>query len=384
MDLETLKGEVCELLFLKDDSLVDVVCATYVANLLEGDPLWTMIVGAPASGKTEVLMSLRECDGVHIISTLTARTLVSGWQIGGQHGEKRKKGPEASLLDRLKGKLLITKDFTSILSLRPDSQREILSQLREVYDGFYRAEWGTGKTYTWDSTMGFLGGVTPDIYRKHYVMTELGPRFIYYHVERQSLREMSRIAYNMQGKEQVIRQRLRKSFRDFLHHIPRGNTEIANEAEWIEPFSDLAALTALARAPVYRSQGRKVIVQEPDPEGTGRVIKQFKKLAKSLGRLRDTNSIDEDIYRIVRKVGIDSVPKMRWKVLECMWADSQEEGKYDTYNMVTLEKSLRMERSTLSYLLGDLVYLGLIEKEQQRYSLSDDCISYLEGIYATG
>jgi len=49
------------LLALPDPAGVDVVLATLIANEIEGDALWLMLVGPPSNGKTELLTPTRTC-----------------------------------------------------------------------------------------------------------------------------------------------------------------------------------------------------------------------------------------------------------------------------------------------------------------------------------
>jgi len=39
--------------------------------------------------------------------------------------------------------MLLFKDFTTVLEKQKDERREIIAQLREIYDGFYSKKFGT-------------------------------------------------------------------------------------------------------------------------------------------------------------------------------------------------------------------------------------------------
>jgi len=99
-----------------------------------------------------------------------------------QHPGKRRNGLQrktkqrdnASLLPCLSGKLLVIKDFGSILSLRDDTCREIYGQLREVYDGAYCKEWGNGQKLYWKGKVGIVAAVTPRIDQQHSLHSSLG------------------------------------------------------------------------------------------------------------------------------------------------------------------------------------------------------------------
>jgi hypothetical protein len=127
---------------LEDDHLIDVAAAVYVANLLGADPLWFMIIGPPSNTKTEILQCFAGHQQAVFLSTLTPNTLVSGF--------KTKDGFNPSLLPKLKDKLLVLKDFTSVLSMRQESRTEVIGQLREAYDGKYDKGYGNGVTINWE------------------------------------------------------------------------------------------------------------------------------------------------------------------------------------------------------------------------------------------
>src|SRR5439155_12568764 len=84
-----------------------------------------------------------------------------------------------SLLLRLPAEPIVTlKDFTTVLSMHHDSRQQILAQLRELADGYYRKEFGNGKTVSWQGRMCFIAGVTPALDNHWAVNQTLGERFI--------------------------------------------------------------------------------------------------------------------------------------------------------------------------------------------------------------
>ena len=120
--LHHLKEVVKKYLLLDDYSIVEVIIATILANSFPTDALWLLIIGASSSAKTELLSAINEMPQTFFISDLTKNTLISGKK-------------DSSLLPHLNGKIMIFKDFTTILSKKPDDLKIIMSQLREIYDG---------------------------------------------------------------------------------------------------------------------------------------------------------------------------------------------------------------------------------------------------------
>ena len=85
-----------ELLAVPDDAALLLTLAAVVANRLDGEPVWLMLVGAPGCGKTETLMTLGRVEGVHITSKLTEAGMLSGTP-----ARERAKGARGGLLRQL-------------------------------------------------------------------------------------------------------------------------------------------------------------------------------------------------------------------------------------------------------------------------------------------
>ncbi|MFC1693441.1 toprim domain-containing protein, partial [Candidatus Latescibacterota bacterium] len=148
ISLDGVKTVVKKWLYFEDYSVVDVCLAVIIANRMQADPLWMFLIAPPGGSKTELLRALK-CEGVtYELSSLTEHTLVSGLQ-----GVK-------DMLFELNDKVVIMKDFTTVLSMRSDPRLVILGQLREIYDGQYKAEFGNRKKINWEGKVGFLAGVT--------------------------------------------------------------------------------------------------------------------------------------------------------------------------------------------------------------------------------
>jgi len=172
ISLDDLKKSAHRFLKLEDDSIIDVAMAAYVANRFKSDPLWMFLTGPPSSAKTEILRAMEGHENVTLLSSLTPSTLISGKTLKG--------GGNMSLLPKLDGKLLVIKDFGTVLTLYHEARSEIFSQLREVYDGQYSKAFGTGECISWKGKVGILAGVTPIIDKYMAVNAMLGERFLHY------------------------------------------------------------------------------------------------------------------------------------------------------------------------------------------------------------
>jgi hypothetical protein len=109
-----------------------------LANVLTGDPVWLFLVAPPGGMKSELLMSLSGSQRVHALTALTPHTLISGAQYGG--GSKG----DPSLLPQLNNKIVIIKDFTTLLTMHYTQRDEIFGTLRDAYDGSTEKVFGNG------------------------------------------------------------------------------------------------------------------------------------------------------------------------------------------------------------------------------------------------
>jgi hypothetical protein len=154
LTLAEVRKAFTDYLYLPDPTVVDVVLAAYIANHMRGDPVWLLVIGAPSRGKTEVVGALGGRPDVHMLSKLTGQTLASGMR----------KDRAASLLYRLEDqgkRVLVLKDLTSVLTMYREARDQVLGDLREIYDGQFTKEFGTGTSIDWSGKLGLIAGVTP-------------------------------------------------------------------------------------------------------------------------------------------------------------------------------------------------------------------------------
>jgi hypothetical protein len=162
-------------LILKDRTSVYAVLGAVAANLLPGgDPVWLGIIGPPSSGKTEMLVSLSRLPFVVHGSALTPASFLSATP-------KKDQDKEATggLLRQIGAfGIIVLKDFTTMLSLRPEANAEVFAVLREVFDGRYTRHVATdgGRTLSWQGKAGLVFAATNDFDRHHAAITAMGDR----------------------------------------------------------------------------------------------------------------------------------------------------------------------------------------------------------------
>jgi hypothetical protein len=307
-------------LYLPDLGIVTVTLGAVAANLLNGDPVWLVIVGPPSSGKTEVLMACTVLPNVHQTSTLTAAALLSGTP-----KKERAKDARGGLLPTIgEFGLIVCKDLTSILSMRRDAQAEALGGLREVYDGEYTRHVGTdgGRKLSWSGKVGLLAGCTETIDRAHAVMAAMGERFTLYRHAGLDAKDQARGALDGAASETEMREELREVVGGLFRDGRDGLYEPLplSEADR-ERLVSLSAFAVRCRSAVERDGYSREIELVPHAELPARLVKV---LARTIAGLDAIGVPRADAWPLVTKMGLDSIPALRLAVIEVL-ADTGEE-----------------------------------------------------------
>jgi len=296
--------------WIRDTDLVPTraVLAAYVANRYQdGDPVWMMLVGGSGVGKTERLIPLAVMPDVILESSITGPAAL----LSGTGKKERAKDASGGVLRKFPNGngMLLLKDFTSIIDMHRDARAEVLAALREVYDGRWDRSVGVdgGRTLTWVGRVGLIAGCTTAIDSAHSVISVMGTRFL--HVRLHGDSDIAGSAFDHAGGETAMRSELREVVRGLLDHLPG---QPYDKVEIRTPMLALASYVARARSPVDRDQ-RSEIRLVMDPEAPTRIVKMLTQLWRASGML----GLDKaSAWELVRRVGLDSVPKLRRVVLD--------------------------------------------------------------------
>ena len=355
--LHKVKRVITKWLVLDDDRVIDVMFAVMVANQIKTDPNWLLLIGSPSQAKTELLRSLDGHPKAYFLSNLTPATLVSGIK-------PKKNEEDPSLLLKLDGKTVVLKDFTTVLSMRSENQAEILSQLREIYDGQYSKAFGNGKIVEWKGHVGLIGAVTP-VYDKHYaVIGSLGDRFLLYRTKNSDGRKMGLQAQKIVGREEEMRAEIHEEVHRFLNQFDDlGNIEFKNNDTINSMIVDLACFVAYARCPVERDYRNQNIQYLPMPEGTPRLVKQFTQIGMGLMLIHDKSVLDLELYEILKKIGSDLLPAHRFKILKHLNDQNIFECMHDWQKTKDIADQINIPSTTTKMALEDLMIVGLLNRE---------------------
>ncbi|MFH1110712.1 MAG: hypothetical protein V1790_16165 [Planctomycetota bacterium] len=267
-----------------------------------------------------------------------------------RRGESR----DPSLLPKLDGKVLVVKDFTAVLTMPNEARSEVLGTLRDAYDGEAGKAFGTGEVKRYKSRFGLLAAATPVIESYWGVAAQLGERFLRFRIRSRGRRAKVKRALANTNDETAMRRELSNAALGVLAQTPYPPTIPDDIADRL---IHLADFVSRARSGVSRNR-QGVVEHIPAPEVGTRVGKALKKLAMGIAMARGVKGVDEEIYRIVRRVALDCVPSMRGRLLRVLW-DCR--GAHELTS--TIADRAELGTDTAKVWLDDLRLLGIVDRD---------------------
>jgi hypothetical protein len=263
--------------------------------------------------------------------------------------------------------ILIFKDFTSILSLNKDTQTEIISQIREIVDGYYLKAQGNRPPIEWKGKLGFIMGVTPVIDRFHTIHSQLGERFLSYRMDTGSPEDwekQSLIAFDSCGIEAIVRPGIKETVGEFLKQFESPEIgSVSFSKEIIERMHFLAEFVGRARTGISRDHYHLVECL-PEPERTPRLIKQFKSLLAGVAIAQEKSVINYGLLRIIRKIARDSIPRHRDTIIRMLWDKYYVASSNQGIARGPLSEMVRIPYNTVRNYLEDLALINIVETVQ--------------------
>jgi hypothetical protein len=247
-----------------------------------------------------------------------------------------------------------------------DKQQAIIAQLREIFDGYYRKEFGTGETKTWEGKIGFIAGVTSVIDKHYEIYSVLGERFIQYRPVQPNRIEVAKKAMKNSGVDKQMREEIQNAITDFISGIQIPEEKVAVSQELEDRIAHLAAFCVSARSGIIRDgYSTREIDFIPEVELPTRLAKQLITLYSGLTFVGHVS--EEADYELIKKVALDSLPKKRKLVLGIL-IDNKEEH----LNTKKVAQKIKYPTNTTRRILEDLNALGLISKEGKGQGSPDE------------
>jgi hypothetical protein len=353
--IHALAASIQNYLFFPTPDPLYVVLGTLAGNMLKGSPVWTLLVGPPASGKTLILEMLAKLPRVHMVSSIKGPAAL----LSGSARKDIGKGATGGLLRQIGNfGMVIVKDFTGIMSLPHEIMMETLSGFRECYDGRWNRHIGEGggRVLTWQGKMGFLGGSTSVIDRHHSVIGELGERWMYYRYPESDGYGETKKALETRDPD-AMTDKVRALVGEFMEGIGAEWVEGGLERRGLEGVESnrifaIASLVVASRSVVARDSHSKEVVDVSHREAPTR-------LAGALGQLYlglEMIGLPEgERWRVVGKVALDSMPQLRLRLIE-------ELNKGGGARSGGLKETLQCSAGTVRRVAEDLEIHGVVER----------------------
>jgi len=325
-----------------------VLYAAIAAHWLRDSPVWPMIVAPPGSMKTDLLAPLNGLEGVHLIDKLTPNTFLSG-QV---EDPKKRRTTSASLLHRIgPSGIVVYSDFSTLTSMNRDHRAGVLADMRRIYDGHLRKEFGTGENLTdreWRGRLTFVVAATPDIDRSYSVFQILGERFLMVRWHRPGGIEAALKAMNQDTTlaKKELSEAVQRMFKFVQAHIVEPG--LTSEAQ--HKIAALAEFAVRGRTHVPRSGYNKEIIYLPEPEAATRLAQQLAQLTKGSALLAGRSVAGVEDFRLAQRAALDCIPASRRIVLDALM-DGRTVG------------DVNLPKATLHYAVEDLKSQGLIAGE---------------------
>lgn len=368
-ELQKLETEIKSIYLLKDPHITKLLIAVVISQFLSSDPVWIVIVAPSGGMKSEFINMIslikwtppgenKQEQKIHSISTLTARTFVSGFKASGK---------DPSLLLQVSNGILTFKDLTSLLSEHKDDRAVIMAQLREIYDGRYSKRFGTGEEINWIGKITVIAGATYAIHSLKQSYTAMGERFVFYNLIQPNRENAAKKTMENQeeGKMTEHRKHLAEEFAEYttkvLNSMPAELPKMDKDIR--KDMIALAELSTRARSDVERNwrSPQQEITEVHPPEMPTRFAGQLQTVVQSLKIINhhETGKFEllEKDKDLINKLALDSVTKMRRIVM-------QELSKYEVIETAGLATKLGLPTNSVRRYLEDLTALEIADREK--------------------
>lgn len=363
-NLEEVYDAYREHYHIQDFRKIDLLLSSILSVDTPDKNAWIIFVGASGVGKSMMTNPLKYIEYpetqevAHLVSDLTTNTIVSGQ--GGQ---------ETDLAPKLDNKIMYVPDFSTVVGKRSEDQREIFSQLRNLYDGIAKKETGShGENPSYQVDVSFIGNVTPAIYKKNLIHQDMGTRFLYYEINDfqeqevlQKIWEESDKGEEEKSKEiaEVIEKFIYEADNREIKEVPK---EVKNEIEKVAKWT--SKMRASGEFDRYNNELKGTIT----PEKPTRILKQFKKIYTHLKKLK-ADYPTERALSIIQKIGASNIdPDKRQIYIEI---DSTDRG----VELTDLVDRMGIGRKAIKRRLLEMQNVGIVKTEID-YDADSNRLSY--------
>ena len=322
---------------IKDWLGVEIILADAVAHFIPGEMLWLRFIGPSRSGRTELLRAICNHPSCAEMDVVTPAAFRGGF----------KKGPK--ILERIDGKLVITKDIAGMLTSRKDLRTEVFGVLRGIKDGKLTSDFGSDQghlvqeaSFDW-----ILAATEAGIDQQRQLDGLLGQRFVDLRWQPGNREEMAYRAATNNPYLTQIRDELSTNVNSLLCRAEQDAVSMSlNESDlrWLAKAADT---TAVLRTTITQDRQGHILTL-PDPEVGTELAQCFSRIVKGLLCL----GID-DWKPYVRRLMWDSVPSIRVRILQCLLNGPQSVNQ--------LEQSTGIPQRSIYYHIQHLEMLKVVK-----------------------
>lgn len=350
-----------------------IALSCYVSHTyIQENPIWLFVIGSPSSGKTSVVLNSLAClQGTYPITELSTNCFISGFNSG------------MGILPRLSREnngngVLLFPDFTTFLQKRPDDRAAIVGQMRRIYDGAFEKEVGNKKqALTWNGKVSVVAACTPDIEEYWALNRSLGERFMYIRWPSGDPYEMGLVGLEQINNDRSIIKGQIKRVKLFVDQSNLDAIDTNGMDFESTGLLHLGVLISKLRVSVKRDilGSKRPIISVDNPESPVRIVKSLGLLARGHATLFRKDEIDNDDLELSRRLGRDTLPPMRAKVIRSLFKASEHELKFQQ-----LMAKIDIPRATLNRLLEDLeamkaishYYIGEVPDVEKVFQLTPE------------
>jgi hypothetical protein len=351
---EAERFKTCLGTYLKIDDwqALEIVLAAVVAHKIKGEMLWLRIIGASGSGKTEILRACMSQNGyTETMEMVTPSAIRRGMQLYKKDasGNLKPLNLQDTLIQRINGKLVITKELAPILTKQHDAKMELFGLLRSLHDGELDADYGSMQGHLKQKCwFDWILGTTTYVDSQNQLEMQLGSRFV-------DLRWGSPVtrktaigqAIDNLGNMEYIRNELTANMATIINCVDTTRAEAFKRTDWL---LELCDIVAHFRTAVGRDKNKE-IDSAPMPEVGTRVGQNLARIAKGLILLGV-----EDIRPYMVRLSWDAIPPVRVCVLKAAY-ELEQKGKKVTQEALAEHNELGLSQQYISTILSDFKIL---------------------------
>lgn len=351
-------------LYIREEYQITGPYCGVLAAFCPGDPDILGLVASSGSVKTETIRAFGKEPNEYIypISSITAKTLISG-----------KKGVEG-LAPKLKGRVLMIKDLTTMLEKEKNERAQIFAQFREMTDGYLTYEYGNDERRNVLDIHSSIVFASTSVIEHYYAMTSsLGQRMMFFKPEGDRQIAMNR-ARTASATKEVMRKELHAVTMGFLaKYVPAMKAgEIATISEEMsKDLEQFYMFLAKARATIH-ADWKGDPDDYPEIEYPTRIASTIDRIIKVHATINDRTEANKDDIDFGKRIVLDTIPTNRWKVLTHL-STRQE-------TTPSIAAKCGLPTTTTHKLLDALFSIGVILKWSK--SNSDEGISTWADSYA--